>query len=221
MKNTVLIAVWIIVSILVLPSCGNNTTSETDTKNDTSHNQTTDTMTNNKMDSMSNDLMTAMHSSMQELKMTGDFDLDFANTMIQHHQEAVDMSEAEVSKGRDAQVKGWAQNIIGAQKAEIQHLQQMLKNNKLSGKKESAEKHNKLKDAMDKMMNDMMSMKMTGNMDKDFVMMMKRHHEGALTMAKDEISHGNNAMLKKMAQKMIDDQTKEIQEFQSWLDKNK
>ena len=220
MKKTVVITVLLILGIFIFQSCGNNSTSETDTKADSSHSQTHDTMMN-KTDQMSNELMTAMHSSMQELKMTDDFDQNFANTMIQHHKEAVAMSEVEVAKGSDAQVKNWAQNIITSQNAEIDHLQQMLQNNKVSGKNEPGDKHKKLKDAMDKMMSDMMGMKMTGNMDKDFVMMMKMHHEGAILMAKDEISYGNNAMLKKMAQKMIDDQSKEIQEFQAWLDKNK
>jgi uncharacterized protein (DUF305 family) len=221
MKKTIAIAVSFILSIVVFQSCGNNNTSETNTKTDSSHNQPMDTMTSNKMGPENNDLMTAMHSSMKEMKMTGDFDQDFASTMIQHHQEAVDMSQVELSKGNDSQVKGWAQNIITAQKAEIEHLQQVLKNYKTPGKKEAEEKTHQLKDAMDKMMNDMMSMKMTGNMDKDFLMMMIKHHETAITMAKDEISRGKNAELKKMAQKIISDQTKEIKDFHAWLDKNK
>ncbi len=38
---------------------------------------------------------------------------------------------------------------------------------------------------------------------------------------KDELSHGKNAELKKIAQNIIKDQTKEIKEFDTWLDKNK
>ncbi len=36
-------------------------------------------------------------------------------------------------------------------------------------------------------------------------------------MAENEISHGKNVQLKQFAQKVIDDQTKEINGFQSWL----
>ena len=60
-------------------------------------------------------------------------------------------------------------------------------------------------------------MKMSGDADKDFVMMMIPHHESAVTMAEDEISHGKEYELKKLAQKIIADQNKEIKEFKDWL----
>lgn len=218
MKKSIVIIGSFILGIVVFQSCGNNNSTNTDTKTDTSTTQTKDNMTTT--NPMNNDMMNAMHKSMKEMKMTGDFDEDFANTMIQHHQEAIDMSEVEVAKGNDAQVKGWAGNIITAQKAEIGQFQQVLKNYKSSGQK-MGENHNELKEAMDKMMNDMMTMKMMGKMDQDFVMMMVKHHETAITMAKDEISKGKNSELKKMAQKIVEDQGKEIKEFQTWLDRNK
>jgi uncharacterized protein (DUF305 family) len=52
-------------------------------------------------------------------------------------------------------------------------------------------------------------------------MMMISHHEGAIAMSKMELKHGMNAPLKKMAQKAINDQTREIAEFKSWMDANK
>ena len=69
---------------------------------------------------------------------------------------------------------------------------------------------------MRSMMDKMTTMQMTGNTDKDFVMMMIPHHEGAKTMAEHQVKHGKNAELKKMAQKMITDQTKEIAELKAW-----
>ena len=67
----------------------------------------------------------------------------------------------------------------------------------------------------------MKTLPMSGNTDKDFVMMMIPHHESAITMAEDQLSHGKNLALKKMAQKIIEDQSKEIIQFQTWLSKNK
>ena len=150
--------------------------------------------------------------------MTGDFDLDFANMMMMHHQAAIDMSEMEIAKGSDGQVKTMAQNIITAQKAEIEQMQQLVKNYKMPEmKKESGEMHNELGETMKAMMDKMMNMTMSGNTDKDFVMMMIPHHESAVTMAEDEISHGKKYELKKLAQKIIADQNKEIKEFKDWL----
>ena len=88
-------------------------------------------------------------------------------------------------------------------------------------KHEGGEQHNEMHEIHEKTARDMNSMTMTGNVDKDFVMMMKVHHEAAVEMAKNELSHGKKYDMKKMAQKIIEDQNKEIKEFNDWLSKNK
>ena len=67
--------------------------------------------------------------------------------------------------------------------------------------------------AMMKGMQDADSMKMSGDVDKDFAMMMTMHHEQAIAMAKVLQDHGRNAELKAMAQEMSAQQQKEIQEL--------
>ncbi len=74
--------------------------------------------------------------------------------------------------------------------------------------------------AMHKGMQSMQQMKMSGDVDKDFAMMMKMHHQQALAMAKVEIEHGKSAQLKAMAKKMIKDQTSEIGQLDKWLKSN-
>ncbi len=74
---------------------------------------------------------------------------------------------------------------------------------------------------MDKMMNDMHQMEMTGNIDNDYAMMMKSHHQAAVDMAQAELESGKDDELKKMAQKIIDAQKSEINELQSFLDNHK
>ena len=220
MKNTIFIIAALFTTVLMLQSCGNGNNSSETKETDTSMSQTPkpDTMDMNKMN---DDMMQSMNSTMakmKDMKMTGDFDLDFANMMMMHHQAAIDMSEVEIAKGSDTQIKTMAQNIITAQKAEIEQMQQFVKNYKMpEAKMEKGEMHNELGETMKTMMDKMMGMQMTGNTDKDFVMMMIPHHESAVTMAEDEISHGKKLELKKMAQKMIADQSKEISEFKAWL----
>ena len=46
------------------------------------------------------------------------------------------------------------------------------------------------------------------------------HHMGAVEMSKVVLQHGDNAEIKKMAQKAIDDQGKEIAVLKEWLQKN-
>ena len=76
-----------------------------------------------------------------------------------------------------------------------------------------------LKSSMMKGMKEMDSMSMMGDVDRDFAMMMKMHHEQALDMAKIEIDHGKSAEMKAMAKKIMEAQKKEIAQFDKWLQK--
>jgi uncharacterized protein (DUF305 family) len=76
-------------------------------------------------------------------------------------------------------------------------------------------------ESMTGMMKNMESMKMTGDMDRDFAMMMKVHHQGAIDMAEMELKSGKDAKMRAMAKRIIDAQKKEIKEFDQWLAKRK
>lgn len=72
-------------------------------------------------------------------------------------------------------------------------------------------------DSMRTMNRSMMGRRMTGDADRDFASMMIAHHQGAIDMARVELQHGKDPALKAMAQKVIDDQSKEIKDLQDWL----
>jgi len=74
--------------------------------------------------------------------------------------------------------------------------------------------------SMDKMMTDMHQVKMSGNVDQDFALMMKAHHQGAVDMSEAEIESGKVSILKDMALKISEKQKKEIQELQSFISAN-
>ncbi len=63
--------------------------------------------------------------------------------------------------------------------------------------------------SMDKMSHNMGSMKMTGDTDRDFAMMMAAHHLGAIQMAEIEVKYGKSSELKSMAKMMITAQKSE------------
>lgn len=75
--------------------------------------------------------------------------------------------------------------------------------------------------SMEKMMKDMQGMEMTGNVDNDFAMMMKGHHQGAVDMAQEELTSGKDETLKQMAQKIVDAQKSEISELEAFLNSHK
>jgi uncharacterized protein (DUF305 family) len=63
--------------------------------------------------------------------------------------------------------------------------------------------------AMSKMMA-AMTIRPTGDMDRDFVAMMIPHHQGAIDMAQIELRHGHNEQLRRIAQEIIVEQQQEI-----------
>jgi uncharacterized protein (DUF305 family) len=62
-----------------------------------------------------------------------------------------------------------------------------------------------------------MSAPMSGDPDIDFARMMIPHHQSAIDMARSELEHGKDEELRRMAQKIIDDQGREIAELNDWL----
>lgn len=73
---------------------------------------------------------------------------------------------------------------------------------------------------MEKSHREMTGMKMTGDADKDFAMMMIKHHGSAVEMAQIELRDGHDPKIRDMAQKIIDSQKKEIADFEAWLAQN-
>ena len=70
-------------------------------------------------------------------------------------------------------------------------------------------------------MDGMQKMTMSGDTDKDFAMMMKMHHQQALSMAEMQLAHGKSPEMKTMAKQIIVAQKKEIAQFDKWLAKQK
>jgi uncharacterized protein (DUF305 family) len=190
---------------------GDTVSTHSEVSADTMHRMDTTSM------NMNHAMMAPMNSMMDKMKsmsMTGDFDVDFANMMIQHHQGAIDMSQAEVSSGKDERIKSIAQRIITMQKEEIAKLQDFVKTYKPSGMKHG---EGELQKSMSDMQAAMQSMQMSGDTDKDFATMMILHHEHGIAMGKKELANGMSDKLKAMVKKENASQEKDIKELQSLL----
>jgi uncharacterized protein (DUF305 family) len=72
------------------------------------------------------------------------------------------------------------------------------------------------RDAMTKMHHDM-DVQLTGNPDRDFVIGMIPHHQGAIDMAQVELRYGKNPQIRQLARNVIPAQEKEIAEMRRWL----
>lgn len=74
-----------------------------------------------------------------------------------------------------------------------------------------------LHESMTKGAQEMQSMDMSGDLDRDFVKSMLMHHRHGVEMAKIQAEHGSDAKAKSFAKKIIDAQTKEIKQLEGWL----
>jgi uncharacterized protein (DUF305 family) len=227
MRKKLIMAIAAISTIAVLSAC-NDGTSTTEAKETTTTEVKADS--SNVAVKTEESMMTpinAMMDKMKTMQMTGDFDHDYASLMINHHQGAVDLSQMALSKATDAQVKTIAQTMITDHKAEIDELNKFLsshdttsaehKKNTMAGHTHKEGSHTELSEGMNAMMDKMKGTTLSNNVDKDYVTLMLAHHQNAVKLSQDELSHGHHAELKKLAKKMIEDDKKEIAMFEKWL----
>lgn len=76
-----------------------------------------------------------------------------------------------------------------------------------------------MEESMTRMDSGMKSAPMNGNIDHDFATMMMPHHQGAIDMAKAELTYGKDPVMRRLAEEIIVDQQSEIQAMQLWLSK--
>ena len=150
-------------------------------------------------------------SSMSMPADVSDQDAAFAADMIVHHREAIEMADLAASNSKDPDVLKLAGDIKAAQGPEIETLSGWLTD---WGMKPPAEGTDMSGMSMPGMM-DPADMEKLGSMkgadfDEMFLTSMIEHHQGAVAMARDELTSGKNTAAKSFARKVIDDQTAEI-----------
>lgn len=147
-------------------------------------------------------------------------DVAFAQQMIPHHQQAVEMADLALdpARGASAEVTDLATRIRAAQKPEIEELTGFLES---WGEDVPAEGHEGHEMGSMKGMSGMMSDEQmsalgqaTGaDFDRLWLRMMIEHHEGAVQMAETEIADGQDAQAKALARAIVDAQRSEITEM--------
>ncbi|MFF2184102.1 DUF305 domain-containing protein [Streptomyces sp. NPDC058155] len=162
-----------------------------------------------------------------------DADVAFAQGMIPHHQQAVEMAELADDRASGAEIKALAGEIEKAQGPEITTMRSWLK---AWGEPESAEgsmpgmDHGSgdtdgTPDSGDTagMMSDQDMRELTAakgaDFDKKFARLMIEHHNGAIAMARDERRKGDNATAKKLAADVIKAQSAEVEQLNAILDR--
>lgn len=147
-------------------------------------------------------------------------DVAFATDMIPHHAQAIEMADMALAKATNSQVRTYATTINAAQAPEIATMSGWLAG--WSSPVPSTSMDPSMPGmTMPGMMSaaDMQTLnKTTGPaFDKLWIQMMIQHHSGAITMAKTELTQGQNAQAKSLAQSIITGQGSEITQFRKLL----
>ncbi len=145
-------------------------------------------------------------------------DVMFAQMMIPHHAQAVEMSELAETRAADPEIKELARSIKAAQDREIAMMRGWLQ---AWGASEASMGEGHGGHGMPGMMTeeDMAELEASqgGVFDRRFAEMMIEHHEGALEMARTELSRGANADAKELAERIIATQQAEIDQMKAIL----
>ena len=149
-----------------------------------------------------------------------DADVEFAQGMIPHHQQAVEMADIALdpATGASDQVKDLATRIKGAQDPEIQLMTGWLTAWGQPLETDSSDGHDMSTDGMmsaDEM--GALGSAMGMEFDTMWQEMMIRHHEGAIAMAEDEKENGSYPEAIALADGIIAAQQAEIEEMNAAL----
>ncbi|SDQ68926.1 DUF305 domain-containing protein [Thermostaphylospora chromogena] len=147
-------------------------------------------------------------------------DVMFAQMMIPHHRQAVEMAELAETRAADPEIKELAQKIKAAQDPEITTMRGWLT---AWGAAEMPMDGDHSGHGMPGMMTkkDMARLKASkgGKFDRMFAQMMIEHHDGAIDMAKTELSQGTNPEAKDLAETIIAAQQGEIDQMKQILER--
>jgi uncharacterized protein (DUF305 family) len=151
-------------------------------------------------------------------------DMAFAQGMIPHHQQALEMAKLAAGRASSAKVKDLASRIEKAQDPEIQTMNGWLK----SWGKDMSSSMPGMDHSSDSGMPGMTNGKDMGHLEKMsgtgfdtmFLTMMIDHHKGAVDMATTEKNKGEYGPAISMAGDIVKAQTAEITEMNKLLGKN-
>lgn len=140
-------------------------------------------------------------------------DQRFIDMMTPHHAMAVEMAKMALMRAVHPELKALAQSIVDSQAAEIDEMKTIKEN--LYGTDRTPSRMNPI--VMDNMgMASMEELKQSSTFDCDFIDSMIPHHAAAIPMASVALRRSQSEELKVLARDIVDAQSHEIGEMQSW-----
>lgn len=162
----------------------------------------------------------AASSSAASVTDHDDADVTFAQLMIAHHQQAIEMADLAADRAGSAEVRDLATRIEDAQGPELATMTGWLDEWGASATAGSDDGGHVMDDMPGSMSGADMDRLMGlsgGEFDREFLTMMISHHQGAVDMATTEQADGSNPDATTLAGQIITDQTAQIAEMRSLL----
>lgn len=142
-------------------------------------------------------------------------DTMFAQMMLPHHSQAVEMSEIMLAKpGMDTKIAALAKDIKAAQAPEITTMTNFLKS---WGEPTTMTEDHAMAGMMTSTDLDKLKAAEGTEAAKLFLVQMTAHHEGALEMAKTEVAEGKNTDAVTLATSIVSSQETEINDMKKLL----
>lgn len=144
-------------------------------------------------------------------------ELQFLDTMIVHHQAAVDMAMLAETRAQRAELKELAANIISDQERELAKMSKW-REQWFEGRPEAVNvEFAGMADGMRGMDPKKLESLADSEFDVEFIRQMILHHQGAVGMAKAIKGNDGRAELKELADDIITAQEAEIKQMREWL----
>jgi uncharacterized protein (DUF305 family) len=144
-----------------------------------------------------------------------DADVRFAQMMIPHHQQALEMAETALQRTQNAEVRALAEQIQSAQDPEITTLSGFLESWGAAPADDgmAGMDHSGMSGMMSQGDMDALAGADGAAFDARFLEMMIAHHEGAIAESERAVADGSNAQAKELATQIISGQTAEIEQM--------
>ncbi|MEV5678017.1 MULTISPECIES: DUF305 domain-containing protein [unclassified Streptomyces] len=144
-------------------------------------------------------------------------DFRYAQMMIQHHGQALVMTRLVPDRASSVSVKRLAERISAGQKPEIGTMEGWLKSNAGDRRKETHD-HSTMPGMATEAQLKQLRAARGDAFDTLFLKLMITHHQGAITMATEALSEGNNVLVEEMAGDVVAQQTVEIDRMRKLMD---
>ena len=157
-----------------------------------------------------------MMATSEMLMENGEYsDERFIDAMVPHHQGAIDMAEVALENAEHPELLQLAENVISTQQAEIEELRR-IKEQEFGTSEVPAQMGPEEMEMMG--MEDPAELANQRPFDKAFINAMIPHHESAIEMAQVALAESANPTIRDLAGRIVDDQTREIEQLRGWLE---